>query len=307
MEKTITYTFHPISACNMCGSSSNRHQVLGRRLNASQGRNPRRKAGITTTIMRCRDCGLIFSNPLPIPADIQDHYGVPPEEYWKEDYFRIDLPAFAPLIERARQHMDPCDHPRSLDIGAGIGKLMKAFEQDGFEAWGCEASTPFHIRAIEKMGIPAERLKAGRVEDIDFPSEFFDVITFKAVLEHLTDPSAVLRHCLPWLKPGGVIYLASPSSNWMISRWFDRYYALRGMDYSSHISPMHPPYHLYEFGLDSFIKNGRQNGYKVCHHHYDVCETFLPKMFDGLLRRIMRRNNTGMDLTVLLKKNGPAS
>ena len=75
-----TYSFHSVENCNMCGSSS--FKILGKRLNSAQGKDPYNKTGITTTIVKCKSCDLIYSNPLPIPASIQDHYNIPPEEYW---------------------------------------------------------------------------------------------------------------------------------------------------------------------------------------------------------------------------------
>ncbi len=78
--KDISYRVKYIEKCNMCGASD-QFSVLGKRLNASQGTKPSRKIGITTTVCKCNNCNLIFANPLPIPENIQDHYGVPPESY----------------------------------------------------------------------------------------------------------------------------------------------------------------------------------------------------------------------------------
>ena len=73
--KQLTYHFNFIGHCNMCGSLAGNHKILGKRLNQSQGKNPQKKTGITTTICKCTTCGLIYSNPQPVPLDIQDHYG----------------------------------------------------------------------------------------------------------------------------------------------------------------------------------------------------------------------------------------
>ncbi|MBK8291298.1 MAG: hypothetical protein IPK96_10505 [Flammeovirgaceae bacterium] len=84
------YTFNYLKRCNMCGSDTTTHTILGKRLNQSQGKKPRNKIGITTTVLKCKDCGLIYSNPQPIPNNLQDHYGIPPEDYWKDEYFVED-------------------------------------------------------------------------------------------------------------------------------------------------------------------------------------------------------------------------
>jgi len=73
MEKS--YDFEYIDRCNMCGEDSGKAEVLGQRLNRSQGKSPKRLSGISVSVMKCRRCSLIFANPLPKPANIQDHYG----------------------------------------------------------------------------------------------------------------------------------------------------------------------------------------------------------------------------------------
>ncbi|HRH36934.1 MAG TPA: hypothetical protein PK760_01230, partial [Flavobacteriales bacterium] len=80
--KELRYRFVPVERCIMCGSPSAGHKVMGRRLNRSHGRNPKKLTGISTTVVRCSACKLVYSNPQPVPFDIQDHYGMPPESYW---------------------------------------------------------------------------------------------------------------------------------------------------------------------------------------------------------------------------------
>ena len=67
---------------------------------------------------------------------------------------------------------------------------------------------------------------------------------------------------------------------------------------------MHVPYHLYEFALDSFEKNGERCGYSVVEHTVDVASIYnIPRLFHPLLRSVMSRNDTGMQLIVWLRKN----
>ncbi len=78
MKNLYSYNFYKIEKCFFCNTTSENFKILGKRLNASQGRNPSQKTGITTTIVKCKKCGLIFPNPIPIPISLQDHYGVSP-------------------------------------------------------------------------------------------------------------------------------------------------------------------------------------------------------------------------------------
>src|SRR6187455_559029 len=89
IHRELRYTFKHIDQCNMCDSPLEEHRVIGKRLNKSQGKNPRNKTGITTTVCKCNRCGLIFANPMPVPDQMADHYGVPPEDYFQNEDFVV--------------------------------------------------------------------------------------------------------------------------------------------------------------------------------------------------------------------------
>jgi ubiquinone/menaquinone biosynthesis C-methylase UbiE len=286
----------------MCGSKTDTHKTLGKRLNASQGRNPKNKIGITTTIVKCTNCGLIYANPQPVPFDIQDHYGVPPESYWKEDYFKVTDSYFQGEIKTLKKLMDFKDDLKSLDIGAGLGKQMIALRKIGFDTYGFEPSKQFYERAISKMGINPEKLKLGMIEEVEYAENYFDFISFGAVLEHLYDPSASILKALKWLKPNGIIHIEVPSSDWLIGKIINLFYKLKLTDYVGNLSPMHEPFHLHEFGLKSFEEHARQHNYELAFDEYYVCQTYMPKIADYILKPYMRLTNTGMQLCVWLRK-----
>jgi 2-polyprenyl-3-methyl-5-hydroxy-6-metoxy-1,4-benzoquinol methylase len=300
--KEINYTFYPIDKCNMCGSEASFHQVMGKRLNKSQGVFPKNKIGITTTVVKCKICELIFSNPLPVPKSIQDHYGIPPEDYWKKEYFSVDENYFSTEINTLKKVVNIAEGAKVLDIGAGLGKCMIALEKQGYEAYGLEPSEPFYQKAINNMGISPSKLKLSSIEQADYPYNTFDFITFGAVLEHLYNPSDSIEKAMKWLKPGGVIHIEVPSSKWLINKLINFSYRLRGLDYVGNISPMHTPFHLYEFGLKSFKMNGEKNNYSIAHYQYYVCQTYMPKIIDVFAKPYMKNTDTGMQLVVWLKK-----
>lgn len=304
--KDITYKIKYIENCDMCGATKDNFRVLGKRLNTSQGINPSKKIGITTTVCRCNNCNLIFANPLPVPKNISDHYGIPPENYWTENYFKIDPAYFKGEIEWMKSLIPLEKGMKSLDIGAGIGKQMIALERVGFDTYGFEPSEPFYKRAIEKMGIPQNKLQLTSIEEAEYENDFFDFISFGAVLEHLYFPSDAIQKALKWLKPGGLIHIEVPSSKWLTNRILNKFYQLRGSDYVTNISPMHAPFHLTEFSLDSFAKNAQLNNYKIKDYGYYVCDTYLPKILDPILKPYMQRTNSGMQLCVWLEKSLPS-
>jgi ubiquinone/menaquinone biosynthesis C-methylase UbiE len=296
------YYFNHIDKCNMCDSKIGTHKILGKRLNGPQGKNPKKKTGITTTIVKCTNCGLIYSNPQPVPFDIQDHYDVPPESYWKEDYFTISDNYFRGEIERLKTLLDIKHGMKSLDIGAGLGKQMIALSKSGFETYGLEPSKQFYEGAISQMGINPDRLKFGMIEDVEYPENHFDFISFGAVLEHLYDPSYSILKALKWLKQDGIIHIEVPSSDWLIGKIFNLFYKLKGTDYVGNLSPMHEPFHLHEFGPKSFQEHAKKHGYELAFYEYYVCQTFMPKVADYFLKPYMKMTNTGMQLCVWLRK-----
>jgi len=297
------YIFKEISFCEMCGDKTENHKVLGQRLNRPQGFRPKTKTGISVTILKCTNCGLIYSNPQPIPFDLQDHYGMPPEDYWKDEYFVWNPTYFSSQIQEAKKLLDFKPGMKALDIGAGLGKAMLSMENEGFDVYGLEPSISFYERAISKMGIKKEKLKLCAIEDADYEPEFFDFITFGAVFEHLYESSKCLEKALRWLKPNGIIHIEVPSSKWLIAKLINFYYRLIGTNYVTHLSPMHPPFHLYEFDLKSFIKLSQKLKFRIESYRYDVGSIYhFPKIFHGILKTYMRATNTGMQLTVWLRK-----
>lgn len=302
-SKISRYYFEEILHCEMCGNDTAGCRILGQRLNQSQGLNPKQKTGISVSVVKCRNCGLIFNQPMPIPFDIQDHYGTPPETYWQESYFNETPDYFSGQIKYVGELLGDIKGKRALDIGAGLGKCMIALQKAGYDAYGFEPSKPFYERAISKMGIAKDKLRLGMMEEMEYEESMFDFITFGAVLEHLYHPATSIEKALKWLKPGGIIHIEVPSSKHLIGRLFNIYYKLRFTNYVTNTSPMHVPFHLYEFSIKSFTELGKKLNYRLEKSQIDVCEIMhLPKFLHPFLRSYMKWSQTGMQLTVYLRK-----
>jgi SAM-dependent methyltransferase len=282
----------------MCASPV--RKVLGRRLNTAHGLNPKKKIGISTTVVKCKGCGLVYADPLPVPNSVSDHYGLVPESYWHEEYFRIPENHFMSELCRIK-HFVP--HIGTfLDIGSGIGKTMRAVENAGIDAYGIEPGEEFRSRAISAMDIDPERISLASFEDAEFPAETFDCVSFGVVLEHLYNPSESLKKALRWLKPDGVIHIEVPDANYLFSHLFNAYFRLRLTDYVVNLSPMHNPFHLYEFTHKSFERNGCVNGYRVVHVDRYAGSTPVAPRLSQVLAPLMDISKTGMGLVVYLQK-----
>ncbi|MDR3639313.1 MAG: class I SAM-dependent methyltransferase [Isosphaeraceae bacterium] len=240
---------------------------------------------------------------MPLPESVAQHYDVLPTRYWSESYFTIAPNYVVYQVDGFRQMTGR--EPRgsiALDIGAGIGKAMVALERSGFETHGIEPSASFRQAALERFEISEDRLRLSSIEDADYPDGMFDFINFTAVLEHLPDPAAILRKTTRWLKPDGVMLVDVPSSSFLLSKLIRLFYHLTGNNFVINTCPMHVPYHLYEFGVESFRRNSRLGGYSVIHVDPNPCAEFVPRMLRPLSERVMRRTWTGMQLLVWLKR-----
>ena len=298
----MKYLFKEIIECEMCLSDTKDDKVLGQRLNKSQGLRPKNKTGISVSVKKCKNCGLIYSNPQPRPFDIQDHYGIPSEDYWKPNYFDFDKNYFSDQIKKTKKLLFFKKGMNALDIGCGVGKCMKSLEDAGFNASGIESSETFYKKALSHMAIKEDQIKLGMVEEIEYTKKF-DFITFGAVFEHLYQPAEVLERVSSWLNKDGIVHIEVPSSKHLLAKIINVYFRLIGTNYVTHLSPMHSPFHLYEFDLDSFKLMSKRLDFEIEEYEFAVGEIlFLHKILHPLVRWYMNKTNTGNQLTIYLKK-----
>ena len=103
---------------------------------------------------------------------------------------------------------------RILDVGTASGYLGKVWRASGHYVAGIE----FDAAAAENARQYYDEFEVADLESFAFPyRQKFDYIVFADVLEHLRDPAAVLRRCIPSLKESGKIIISVPNiANWII-------------------------------------------------------------------------------------------
>ena len=286
----------------MCHAPAAEAKILGRRLSTRQGVRPGRQLGITATVQRCRTCGLVFTNPQPLPGSVGQHYGSQPEAYWAADYLEHGGAPAAHYIDEFHARWRGDRRAVTLDVGAGVGHTMVAFQQAGMDAWGIEPGVAFRQRALERPELRADRLIHAAVETADLHAAHFDFISMTAVLEHLADPAVALERAVGWLEPGGLMVATVPSSDWLVGRALNLVYRAQGFDYVTNVSPMHRPFHLVEFTRRSFAAHGLRAGYEIADSRVVVCDTYAPRGLRRIAHRVMERTGTGMILEVWLRK-----
>jgi SAM-dependent methyltransferase len=236
--RDITHTHQYIwreQQCPICARTNPR--LVGRRGGAAH----RLGLGVTSFIYRCRGCGLIFPNPMPVPSNIGEHYG-DAEEYFVEHSFDGKLAGYERVLDSlAALGAKP---GRLLDIGAGRGELLRAALMRGWDAVGLEPAPDFARVARQCSGAVIVEAK---LEERPFPEHSFDAVTLGAVLEHVFNPVELLTEINRVLRPGGMLWLDVPNEAGMFYMLGNLYQRLRLRDWVVNLSPTFPPYHVFGF------------------------------------------------------------
>lgn len=162
-------------------------------------------------IVCCDSCGLIYTNPI----FNEDHYKklYQSSEYQNimknlgEDSHDYRVERFG--MERVKIMSDflISNKVDYLDVGCSTGFVVEAAKQKGWNAIGIDLN-PSAISFGVSKGLD---LYNSSLEDFDSEMEF-DAISLFDVLEHLVNPSDILKQVSKKLKSGGILFLYVP--NW---------------------------------------------------------------------------------------------
>ena len=106
---------------------------------------------------------------------------------------------------------------RVLDIGCGGGILADAMARVGAQVLGIDLATKAikvaQLHAIEAgtQGVDYREISAEALAQEE-PAGF-DVVTCMEMLEHVPDPSSVVRACATLVKPGGHVFFSTINRN----------------------------------------------------------------------------------------------
>jgi 2-polyprenyl-6-hydroxyphenyl methylase/3-demethylubiquinone-9 3-methyltransferase len=106
---------------------------------------------------------------------------------------------------------------RALDVGCGGGILAEAMAGQGAEVLGIDlAGRALKVAQLHAMesGVATVRYRDIAVEDLaaEQPAQY-DVVTCMEMLEHVPDPSSVVRACAALAKPGGWLFFSTLNRN----------------------------------------------------------------------------------------------
>lgn len=260
-------------ACAACGSAN--HTVI-----ASGTDREYFTSDDQFTAVSCDACGLLYLNPRPTAQELSRIY--PPayhsyildESIGSKNSFitrmrqQAALRRFAPIIDSVRS----LSHIDLLDVGCGNGwglQLFKLLAPGRIRTFGVELSDAA-CRIANRNG---HVTYCGRFEDIVLDLNF-DVINITHVIEHVSNPRAVIKKAYASLKPGGVLAIETPNIDSIDGHWF------RAGNWGAY----HFPRHWYFFTPQSLRAMAESEQFECLGMRYHTSPTTWVWTFNNLCR-----------------------
>ncbi|MHB2026713.1 MAG: class I SAM-dependent methyltransferase [Elusimicrobiota bacterium] len=205
-------------------------------------------------IRGCRTCGLIFSDPRESPG---------PD--WYERFQNQEKPSLKDWRYLTFLN-EPIPRGQILDVGCGNGFFLLMATEKGFNPAGFDFG-PGPIKEAIASGLKDVR-QAG-FEFLDSPPlDLYDAATLFDVLEHASEPGALLVSLGRWVKPGGFLAVSVPNGRRPSLGGYRR----EGFDY--------PPFHFTRWTPESLATALERAGFGIVRFDFSP----LPlRFFSGLL------------------------
>jgi SAM-dependent methyltransferase len=242
-------------------------------------------------LVRCTDCSFSFLNPQPSNAELGAIYS---QNYFLGSGDEAKESAFARLkLRTAEAYLDQLvsysgqKTCRLLEIGSGSGAMLVAAARRGFDVTGVEYSE--HACATARSRLGHENLKGevvrGEIDAIAHRLGEFDACVMADLIEHVRDPKHFVQVVHQVLRPGGVIFIATPS----LDSWSAKMMSTQWMEFK--------PEHLSYFsrktleGLlfsEGFRTLAWQPGHKILNYDYiqEHFEKFPTRFFTSAVKAV---------------------
>jgi 2-polyprenyl-3-methyl-5-hydroxy-6-metoxy-1,4-benzoquinol methylase len=200
----------------------------------------------TFSVVCCRTCGLMRTNPRPTPDTIGVYY---PDDYVPYQTTRIAAEGVADsggalrrikrtarrfLLDYRTESLPPLPPGRMLEIGCASGSFLHRMANQNWLVEGIEFSEQA-AAAARAMGY---RVFSGSLEDAPEADIPFDLVVGWMVLEHLHEPVLALQKLRRWTRPGGWLALSVPNAASLEFALFrDCWFALQLPTHTYHYTP----------------------------------------------------------------------
>ena len=226
--------------------------------------------GESFDLYRCKDCGFLFTQSVPVEAEIGRYYESPDYishtdthkglmnrvYHWVRKYM---LASKARLVKRQSQ----LKQGSLLDIGTGTGYFAQTMKAKGWQ-----------VSAIEKSPQARQFSKEHFNLDVDAPEKLatyqertFDAITLWHVMEHLEHLNETWETLFRILKENGVLIIAVPNPTSYDAQKYKEMWAAYDV-----------PRHLWHFSPSVMQQFGAKHGFVLAERHPMPFDAFYVSM-----------------------------
>ena len=190
--------------CPVCGQT--KYAVIGK----IKDENPPVSIPEGSATVRCKNCRLIYVNPMPYWDD-DDFTKLYNDEYFQ--HLKEDAKWYNErknvIPQKRFRRIEPkikSDKRKLLEIGAGENAFMCRYLMS--KGWDVTAQEPSSAFAEKLRKIDGIKIDTAAVKDLEGE---YSLIYADSVLEHVPNPVEYYLKLAELLAPGGVLYTISPN------------------------------------------------------------------------------------------------
>jgi SAM-dependent methyltransferase len=159
-------------------------------------------------LLVCRECGTIYAST--VPASTAEAY----DDYYTEE--NLSIPDFIDkrLDEIVAGFARYRRLNRLLEVGFGTASLLRAAARAEWQVEGVEVSRT----AIEQARAGGFKTFLGELAAAHYEAASFDVVVASELLEHVPEPSTLIREMARILRPGGLFWATTPNAKGLSAR-----------------------------------------------------------------------------------------
>lgn len=179
------------------------------------------------TLYACADCDFHYIDALDTFPDERTKSTLLTEK--SREFIESQLPQNAiqlkKNIEFIKTHMT-LPGARCLDIGSGAGLFPALLQEEGANPQGIEPQQVFREFAQKKYQLSLRRELIDNSFWQEGFADYFDLVTLWDTLEHVNFPAETLAAACQLIKPGGYLFLDTPSRDaffYRASEWSYRF------------------------------------------------------------------------------------
>jgi 2-polyprenyl-6-hydroxyphenyl methylase/3-demethylubiquinone-9 3-methyltransferase len=136
--------------------------------------------------------------------------------WWDKNSEFKPLHDINPLRANYIDQRSPVAQRKVIDVGCGGGILAESLAQRGAEVTGIDmGEAPLSVARLHalEVGVTLNYERITAEEKAEKCAGEFDIVTCMEMLEHVPDPSSVVKACADLVKPSGDIYFSTINRN----------------------------------------------------------------------------------------------